>query len=165
MTMTDRTEEFRGAVKVFRPTVTVVNNSGEAAASRMHSDVGYQKTSEFLQLASSVAVGFEGTSKLVSVCVMPFRVGWLADWVQRGAAHAACPSSNNASCTYCSTTGTQVAMYFHSGDQEAAEAGMQYLPVCCVGALWFASPVHSSCCNMSNIFAVILTVYSRMLIG
>lgn len=66
MTMTDRTEEFRGAVKVFRPTVTVVNNSAEAAARRVQSDLGYQTTSEFLQLASSVAVGFEGTSKLVS---------------------------------------------------------------------------------------------------
>lgn len=65
MTMTDRTEEFRGAVNVFRPTVTVVNDSSEAAASRAQSDLGYRKTSEFLQLASSVAVGFEGTSKLV----------------------------------------------------------------------------------------------------
>ena len=65
MTMTDRTEEFRGAVNVFRPTVTVVKDSSEAAATRAQSDLGYAKTSEFLQLASSVAVGFEGTSKLV----------------------------------------------------------------------------------------------------
>lgn len=65
MTMTDRTEEFLGAVNVFRPTVTVVKNSSEAAAARAQSDLGYRTTSEFLQLASSVAVGFEGTSKLV----------------------------------------------------------------------------------------------------
>eukprot|EP00752_Nemacystus_decipiens_P010318 g9193.t1 len=65
MTMTDRTQEFRGAVNVFRPTVTVVKNSSEAAESRAQSDLGYRKTSEFLQLASSVAVGFEGTSKLI----------------------------------------------------------------------------------------------------
>lgn len=63
--MTDRTQEFHGAVGVFRPTVTVVSNSSETAANRAWSDLGYQKTSEFLQLASSVAVGFEGTSKLV----------------------------------------------------------------------------------------------------
>lgn len=67
MTMTDRTEEFQGAVSAFRPTVTVVNNSGEAAAIRAQTDVGYRKTSEFLQLAASVAVGFEGTSRLVGV--------------------------------------------------------------------------------------------------
>ncbi|CBN77692.1 Soluble NSF Attachment Protein (SNAP) Receptor (SNARE) [Ectocarpus siliculosus] len=65
MTMTDRTEEFQGAVSAFRPTVTVVNNSGEAAAIRAQTDLGYRKTSEFLQLAASVAVGFEGTSRLI----------------------------------------------------------------------------------------------------
>ncbi|CAN0356293.1 unnamed protein product, partial [Ectocarpus sp. 12 AP-2014] len=65
MTMTDRTEEFHGAVSAFRPTVTVVNNSGEAAAIRAQTDLGYRKTSEFLQLAASVAVGFEGTSRLI----------------------------------------------------------------------------------------------------
>eukprot|EP00903_Cladosiphon_okamuranus_P010356 g9799.t1 len=63
--MTDRTEEFRGAVNLFRPTVAVVKDSGGAAATRAQSDLGYRKTSEFLQLASSVAVGFEGTSKLI----------------------------------------------------------------------------------------------------
>lgn len=67
MTMTDRTEEFQGAVSAFRPTVAVVNNSGEAAAIRAQTDLGYRKTSEFLQLAESVAVGFEGTSRLVGV--------------------------------------------------------------------------------------------------
>lgn len=85
MTMTDRTEEFRGAVNVFRPTVTVVNNSSEAAAGRAQSDLGYRKTSEFLQLASSVAVGFEGTSKLVrgvtdGVVLVRVWIGWMFLW-------------------------------------------------------------------------------------
>lgn len=79
--MTDRTEEFRGAVKVFSPAVTVVKDSSQAAAASRAHDLGYQKTSEFLQLASSVAVAFEGTSKLVGIpssCVaVENGVGWL----------------------------------------------------------------------------------------
>lgn len=70
--MTDRTEEFRGAVKVFRLTIVVDGASNPADAYSHPSSVLEQpipraQTSEFLQLASSVAVGFEGTAKLVGV--------------------------------------------------------------------------------------------------
>lgn len=69
--MTDRTEEFRGAVKVFRLTVAVDGASNPANGNSHPSSVLEEplpraQTSEFLQLASSVAVGFEGTAKLVS---------------------------------------------------------------------------------------------------
>lgn len=65
--MTDRTEEFRGAVKVFRLTVAVDGASNPANRySVLEQPLPRGQTSEFLQLASSVAVGFEGTAKLVS---------------------------------------------------------------------------------------------------
>ena len=68
--MTDRTEEFRGAVKVFRLTVAVDGASkpanGDSCPSVLEQPLPRAQTSEFLQLASSVAVGFEGTAKLVS---------------------------------------------------------------------------------------------------
>lgn len=69
--MTDRTEEFRGAVKVFRPTIAASEAANTAPGSGRRSHASSvppprAETSEFLQLAASVAVGFEGTSKLVS---------------------------------------------------------------------------------------------------
>lgn len=67
--MTDRTEEFRGAVKVFRLTVAVDGAPNPANGySVLEQPPPRGQTSEFLQLASSVAVGFEGTAKLVSAC-------------------------------------------------------------------------------------------------
>lgn len=95
--MTDRTDEFRGAVKVFRPTVfpNVADRSeskgfGEAVAPHYHQqqqqplsvfedqddDEGVQlprfakpEASDFVTMAASVAVGFEGTAKLVSFLI------------------------------------------------------------------------------------------------
>lgn len=80
--MTDRTKEFRGAVEVFRPAVV-----GNAARNETFPEDSYSQssvlnmdqplsprqaeTSEFLQLAVSVAVGFEGTSKLVRRLACP----------------------------------------------------------------------------------------------
>lgn len=97
--MTDRTDEFRGAVKVFRATVfanaadsiseTKPFRGGTVAPHPHHQhrqqqqqplsvfddqdDNGTQlpryakpEASDFLQMAASVAVGFEGTAKLVS---------------------------------------------------------------------------------------------------
>ncbi|CAM9895033.1 unnamed protein product, partial [Laminaria digitata] len=69
--MTDRTEEFRGAVKVFRLTIAVDGASNNPAngysppSSALEQPLPRAQTSEFLQLASSVAVGFEGTAKLI----------------------------------------------------------------------------------------------------
>lgn len=95
-TMTDRTDEFRGAVKVFRPTVLPqkIDNAGTRGVAPHHFDQQQQQppqqlaffdedgdgkdeagalpryakpeASDFLQMAASVAVGFEGTAKLVS---------------------------------------------------------------------------------------------------
>lgn len=89
--MTDRTNEFRGAVRVFRPTVRFHGNGGggsdgweSSKTAMVAAGPGFAphphapspqlaethpppraETSEFLQMAGSVAVGFEGTSKLV----------------------------------------------------------------------------------------------------
>lgn len=77
--MTDRTEEFRGAVKVFRPTLANAATDGSNGIGQQHHFPQHSlldpppaprpETSEFFQVASSVAVGFEGTSKLVSTAL------------------------------------------------------------------------------------------------
>lgn len=75
--MTDRTGEFQGAVKVFRSTIlssrTAVNGAPlPGPLSSLDDSFGpppprpRPEKSEFFRLASSVAVGFEGTAKLVS---------------------------------------------------------------------------------------------------
>lgn len=74
--MPDRTEEFRGAVKVFRPTLANAATGGSNGIGQGHHIPTHSlldppppprpEASEFFQVASSVAVGFEGTSKLVS---------------------------------------------------------------------------------------------------
>lgn len=75
--MTDRTGEFQGAVKVFRATIlssTTTANGAPLPGPPSSLDDAFgpppppprPEKSEFFQLASSVAVGFEGTAKLVS---------------------------------------------------------------------------------------------------
>ena len=74
--MADRTGEFQGAVNVFRPTIlsngTAANLSSSPPGSlpprgdALGRPPPRPEKSEFFQLASSVAVGFEGTAKLVS---------------------------------------------------------------------------------------------------